>query len=255
MKRTLFAATALAALSLTACKKDKDNETTGGGTPAQQYLKKFTETQNGVATVFTLTYDNQHRLLNFKNADNSETTAFTYDAAGNLVKVEETEPNFFNVYTYTYANGKPATATFKSWQRAAGQPDQLFEDDVLTYTVTNNRVSAIHLEMLQDGDEADFNLTYNADGELAEARDGQGFYKANFTYGTHKSAFPSISPWILDQAGFSLLFYTRHELLSTAYDFPGTALDRTETTTYTFNAAGYPTTATRGSVTTTFEYQ
>ncbi|RYY87791.1 MAG: hypothetical protein EOO15_10855 [Chitinophagaceae bacterium] len=255
MKRTIIAATALAALSLTACKK-KDTETTPGNTqPTVAYLKKLTETQNGTSKVFTFTYDNQHRLLNFKTANNSEGTVFTYDATGNLTSVDEKEEDFHNLYTYTYASGKPVSATFKSWVRSNGQDGALFEDDALTYTVTGNRVTGMHLEMLQDNDEMDFTLTYDANGEVTEIKDGNNIYKANFTWGTHKSAMPAVTSWVLDQAGFSTHFYARRELITKSYDLPGTVNDRSETTTYTFNAAGYPLTATRNGVVTTFEYQ
>jgi YD repeat-containing protein len=251
MKSILMAATALAVLSFASCKKKDSNVTTA--TPVR-YLKKMTQTGNGPAKVFTFTYDSQHRLLNFKTADNSDATVFTYDAAGNLVGVDETEPGFHNIYAYTYASGKPVSATFKSWKKTPGQPDVLFEDDVLTYTLTNNRVSSIHLAM-QGGGDTDFALTYNAQGEMVKAADGNNFYTATFTYGSHKSPFPSISPWMLDQAGFSLHFFARHELLTSSFDFPGTALDKTETMTYTFNADGYPVTGSMGTEQTTFEYQ
>ncbi|RYY41009.1 MAG: hypothetical protein EOO08_03550 [Chitinophagaceae bacterium] len=254
MKRTIIAASALAAVSLTACKK-KEEATNNTAAPSVAYLKKLTETENGVSKVFTFTYDNQNRLLHFKTANNSESTAFTYDAAGNLTSVDSKEEDFHNLYTYTYANGKPASATLKSWVRSNGQDGALIEDDALTYTVTGNRVTGIHLEMLQDNDEMDFTLTYDANGELAEVRDGMNFYKATFTYGTHKSPMPFVSSWILDQAGFSAHFYARRELLTTTYDLPGTANDRNETRTYTFNAGGYPLTSAGAGVTTTYEYQ
>lgn len=255
MKRTIFAATALAALSLTACKK-KDTDTTGTTTPGPMYLKKITETENGTTRVFTFTYDNQHRLLKYATADNSAGTEFTYDAAGNLTKVKQTEPGVRNEYAYTYSNGKPVSATFKSWNTATGGADVLDEDDVLTYTVTGSKVTGIHLDMLQDQSDMDFTLSYNADGEATQIKDSNGaFYTANFTYGSHKSAMPAVSPWVLDQAGFSLHFVSRHELTTATYDFPGTMLDRTETASYTFNAAGYPVTSTKGTLTTTFEYE
>ncbi|GAB4093453.1 hypothetical protein [Flaviaesturariibacter terrae] len=255
MKRTSLSIAAIAALSLTACKKKDSNSNPGTGGSTTMYLKKLTETENGVSKVYNFTYDSQHRLLQFKTTDNSETTVFSYDAAGNLVTVDESETEFHNIYSYTYSNGKPVSGTFKSWKHIPGQPDELYEDDQLTYTVTANRVTGMHLEMLLDADSDDFTFSYDANGEVTQVSDNAGMYKASFTYGNHKTAFPSISAWVLDQAGFSLHFYARHELTSVAYDFPGTVLDQTESTSYTFNAAGYPATATKGTQVSTFEYE
>ena len=71
---------------------------------------------------------------------------------------------------YTYSNNVPVSATFKSWQMTAGEPDDLIEDDVLTYTVSGGQVTKIHLEMTQAGESEDFNLTYtNGNDHLISA--------------------------------------------------------------------------------------
>lgn len=245
----------LAILALSSCKKDKDKNdpAPGPGTNAR-LLKKVTQVEGNQTTVYNLTYDAAKKLQSIISADNKEKTLFTYDAAGNLTKVDETEEEFHNIYTYTYANGVPATGTFKSWQLTAGEPDDLIEDDLLTYTVTNNVVTKIHLNMTQAAMEADFELNYT-NGNLTNVKSvGNDWFKADFTFGTKKSAFPVVSKWVLDQAGFSLQFASKNELIRAAYDFPGAGLDKVVTSTYTYDAAGYPLTSNDGEVKLTFEY-
>jgi hypothetical protein len=259
MKSLLFSALALTVMAFTACKKNTDQNSENTTTPAQPAplkLRKMIQTGNGATKTINFSYDNAGVLSSFASTDNSEHTSFAYDNNGNLTTIDETEEEFHNVYTYTYQNGKPVSATFKSWKIVAGQSNQLIEDDVLTYTVTNNRVTKIHSDMLLDNSSYDFVLAYDANGEVTEIKtDGSDLYKATFTYGSHKSPFPFITKWVLDEAGFSAHFYARHEQLSIAYDFPGNSFDRTQNSSYTFNAAGYPVTASSGNVQTIFEYQ
>jgi len=245
---------AVAGLLLTACKKEGSSETTT--TPGAKTLKKVTKTEGGQTTVYTFNYDAAHRLTSIRTADNSEHTDFTYDGNGNITRTEEIEEGFRNVYTYIYSNGLPASATFKSWQQHPGEPEELIEDDVLTYTVTNNQVSRIHLNMLQASEESDFNLTYT-NGNLTRVVSGGGLlgYTATFTYGTKKAAFPKLYKYVLDQAGFSLQFFGGNELLSETIDLPGTAFDVNMSMQYTYDADGNVLTSTDGSATLKFEYQ
>ncbi|WP_345257145.1 hypothetical protein [Flaviaesturariibacter amylovorans] len=254
MKQLMLAAAACAALSLASCKKDTDENTNQPGTTTR-ILKKMTRTENGQSTVFTYSYDAASKRLNgYTSNTGTEHAEFTYDNAGNLIEVDETEANFHNIYSYSYVNNKPATATFKSWQITGGG-NTLIEDDALTYTVTGNRVTAIHLVM-SDGTEEDFALTYDGNGELVSSVSATpDLYAATFTWGNKRSPFPQVSKWVLDQAGFSMQLYAQRDNLSAAFDFPGTMFDTTLTTTYTYDAAGYPLTATQGNVTMTFEYQ
>ena len=242
---------ALIALAFTSCKKDES--TTTPETPSK-LLKKITKTENGNTTVYNLVYDAAKRLSSIKTADNSEVTLLSYDAAGNLVKIDETEDMFHNIYAYTYANGVPVSGTFKSWEKHAGEPDELIEDDVLTYTVASDKVTGIHLEMA-DGSEIDFALTY-ANGNLTKVNSvGNDFYSATFTWGSKKSPYPPAAKYVLDQAGFSLQLFAKNELLTTVYDFPGTTLDMTITAQYTYDTAGYPITSNDGETELKFEYQ
>jgi YD repeat-containing protein len=255
MKKFLSLAGMLAVLFLSSCKKESSAPAPGPGPdPAAKLLKTLTKTAGGQTTVYTYTYDDTKRLREVRSADGQEITLITYDAAGRPVKVEETEQQFRNIYTYTWANNVPVSATFKSWEKHAGAADELIEDDVLTYTVAGGKVTKIDLHMLLSDDHASFNLTYNGHN-LTEVADGNGFYKATFTYGSKRSPFPAISSYVLDQAGFSLLLYAKHEITSFSFDFPGTVLDKTVTSTFTYDAAGYPLTSNDGLAQYQYQYQ
>lgn len=261
MKKVFLFAAVLSALVFTSCKKDKDddnnNNNGGGNNPATKLITKMTETENGVTRVFNFTYDNAKRLTGFASADGKEATSFSYDAAGNLIKVESLEEDFKNIYTYTYANGVPVSGTFKSWQRHAGEPDDLHEDDELTYTVSNGQVTKLKLYMKQADEEINMDFAYtNGNLSKVESAPGSAYsYKATFVFGNKKSPFPQISKYVLDQAGFSLFFSSKNELISAAYDFPETTFDYTLTHQYTYDASGYPLTSNDGEVQIKYEYQ
>jgi len=253
MKKILFIMGA-AALLFTSCKKDDDNNPGGGGgTPTQKLLKKMTKVEDNVTTVYNFTYSGG-KLVSVKTPDASEMTVFTYDAAGNVTKVEQEDTEFRNIYTYTYANGIPVSGSFKSWMKDGANED-LIEDDVLTYTVTDNKVSQIQLQSVAAGMDFTFDLTYS-NGNLSKVKTSNiDFYEADFTYGNKKAPYPAISKWVLDHAGFSLMFSSKNELLSAAYNFPGTELDKTLTNQYTYDAGGYVLTSNDGSAQVTYEYQ
>jgi len=256
MKQKFLLATGVAAmLFFSSCKKDKPGtpDPTPNPPATTKQLKKITKTDAGVTTVYTLTYDAAKRLTSYKSADNSESILFTYDGAGNLTGIDQKDHEFKNKYVYTYANNVPVSGTFKSWQVAAGQPDQLIEDDKLTYTVTNNQVSKIKLEMADV--ELNLLMTYTNGNLTNISTEGAALYSANFTYGTKKPAYPKVTPWVLDQAGFSLQFASKNEMLSLAYDFPGTENDTNINVTYTYDDNGYVLTSNDGDEHTVYEYQ
>jgi len=253
MKKIFLPAFA-AAMLFVSCKKDKaPDPAPATGT---KLLTKLTKTEGNKTTVFNFLYDNNKRLISYKSTDNQVGIIFTYDAAGNIVKVEDTEDDYKTVYTYSYNNNIPVSATLKSWQKTAGEPDNLVEDDQLTYTLTNNQVSKIHVAFLQTADAADFSLEYNSNGSLSKilSTGGQG-YTASFTYGNKKPVYPIVSKYILDQGGFSLQFAAKNELLSLSYDFPGTQYDQSITTQYTYDANGYVLTSSDADAQIKYEYQ
>ena len=253
----LFATGIVAALSFTSCKKDSSEPNPPGGDPGgtEKQLKKVTRTEDGQVTVYNFTYDDQNRLTSYKSTDDAESIIFTYDEQ-NLVGIEQKEDNSFkNVYTFTYQDNKPVSGTLKAWQLTAGEPDALLEDDQLTYTVTNNQVSAIKLEIQGANTVMDFALSY-ANGNLKSISTETPYaYTANFGFGNHKPIFPKVTNWVLDQAGFSMQFASQNELLTADYDFPGSEGDISVHTTYTYDNNGYVLTSTDGSTQVTFEYQ
>jgi YD repeat-containing protein len=255
MKKLFILAGVLTALTISSCKKDKSGPEPNPGNGATLLLKKVTEKKDGVTTIHTLTYDANKRLVSVISNDNIEKVFFTYDNNGNLTKIEETEDEFKNIYTYTYTNNIPVSGAFKSWHKQPGMEDELIEDDLITYTVENNQVTKMHLEMTQDDYEMDLAFTYG-NGNLTKVQSTGGVaYTATFTYGTKKPAYPKVTTWVLDQAGFSLLFSSRNEILNSSFDFPGNQYDKSISNIYTYNANGYPITMNDGESQYTYEYE
>lgn len=250
---SLIATIAVALLSFASCKKDSSDPVPGN---SGKKLVKVIETEDGQVTTYNLTYNNDNRLTSVKSTDDSKSTIFTYDNAGNLTGIEQREDNDFkNVYTYTYQNNIPVSGTFKSWQLTAGEPDALIEDDKLTYVVTGNQVSNIKVDMLQGESSLNFSVTYADGNPKSIVSDGPYKYSANFSYGTHKPVFPQVTNWVLDQAGFSLQYGVKNEVVAIAWDFPGTEEDYSINSTYTFDNNGYVLTSTDGTTQLKFEYQ
>ena len=258
MKKFILAASVLA-LMFTACKKEGSNEPSNPSNPgnASRLLKKITKTEGGETTVYNLTYDGSKRLTAIKSADNHELIEFAYDNSGNVVRLEQKEDNESReLFTFTYNNNVPVSGTHKSWELTAGEPDDLTEDDVLTYTVENNQVTKINQNFLLEDVALDFVLTY-ANGNLAkvEATGIPNFnYSAAFTYGDKKSAFPKVFNYAMDPGGLSVQFFAKNDIKSMVWNLPG-APPQTFITTYTYDAAGYPLTSTDGTTTNKFEYQ
>jgi hypothetical protein len=75
-----------------------------------------------------------------------------------------------------------------------------------------------------------------------------------YTFGTKKPAFPTLTKWVLD-IGFTLEFASKNELITTFLDFPGTQFDTEYTSTYTYDAAGFPLTSSMSGTNLKFEYQ
>jgi len=246
----------MAALVFSSCKKDKDSGNNNGGGGATQLLKKVTTTENGVTTVYNLNYDGNKRLTSFSSSDNLETTSFTFDGAGNVTKVETRDHNYYSTFTYAYNNGIPVSGTIKTTLKIGGEPDDVQQDDIITYTVVNNQVTKIHQKDNIEGIELDVNLTYHPSGNLAKAelQGDEEVYTINLTYGTKKPAFPNISKYVLD-LGVGLQFASKNELIKMAMDFPGTGSDYELTTQYTYDANGYPLTSNDGQTQIKYEYQ
>jgi hypothetical protein len=239
-------------LILTGCKKNKSDQPNGNGnnpTSAKRLLK-ITKTQGAQTTIFNFSYETSGRLTAMTSNNGTEDIHITYDASGNPATLEEANLQFANLFTYTYNNGAPVSATFKSYQKSNGT---LIEDDVYTYTVSNGKVSNIHLNMLKGPAVADFTITYNGDGNVTKI-EAPGFITATYTYGNKKPVYPISYKYITD-LGFAPRFSAQNEMLTEVYDVPGTANDRTTNMQYTYDTRGYPLTSTDGTAQYTYEYQ
>ena len=255
MKKFFLLAITASAIAFASCKKDKATAPAPVPETPARLLTKITKTENNVTTVFNFSYDATKRLTAYKSTDNKVGIIFTYDGNGNIVKVEDNEDHFKNIYTYAYTNNLPVSGTFKSWQKTAGEPDNLIEDDQLGYTVSNNQVTKIHVSFMQSQDAADFDLAYGSNGNLTKVTGGSTGYTASFGYGTKKPVFPVVSKFVLDQAGFSLQFAAKNELLTVAFDFPGSQFDESTTNQYTYDSNGYVLTSNDGAAHIIYEYQ
>lgn len=260
MKRHLLVA--LIGLStLVACKKDK-NETKDPSNPgSSKTLKSIVETKAGQTTTYNFTYDASKRLSSVRSADNSEVTTFTYATDGNVTKIENKDGNDRNLMEITYNNGAPVSASYKSFEKTEGQNETLTEQYTLQYTVENTLVTKIKMifpadpENDEEGYELEYLLSYTGGNLTKIETTGMWAYTATFTYGNKKPVFPAIFKYALDPAGFSLEFFSKNDLLTMTYDYPGTALDNTITNVYTYDANGYVLTANDGETQTTFQYQ
>lgn len=251
MKKILLLS-AVIITALASCKKDKTEN--GGGGSTTRILKKITKEENGQSTVYNLEYNSSHNLVSIKSADGIESTTFTYDGQL-LTGVEESDDQYRNVYTFSYHNGQPASGNFKSWRKVAGEPDGLDEDDDLSYTLTNNQVSKIHMEGNISGSSIDFLLSYT-NGNLTQVTStGSLVSTTSFSYGSKKPIFPRVTNYVLDQAGYTLQFFAKNEMLSASYDFPGSNFDFSTNTQYTYTADGYVLTSFDGDTKLKFEYQ
>lgn len=255
MKHVSFIATvAVAMLSFASCKKDSSDPKPGGPGNSEKKLVKVIETDGGETTTYNLTYNTDKRLTSIKSTDGAKSTVFSYDNAGNLTGIEQKEDDIKNIYTYTYQNNIPVSGTFKSWELGAGE-SALIEDDKLTYTISNNQVTNIKVEMLQSDITMNFAVTY-ANGNLKTISSEAPYkYSASFSFGNHKPVFPKVTNWVLDQAGFAVQYGAANELLTVDWDFPGTEQDYSIHTNYTYDNNGYVLTSTDGTTQLKFEYE
>jgi hypothetical protein len=253
MKKIFLLAGALSMLVFSSCKKDKDSNDGSNNGGNTKLLKKVTKTENGATTVFNLTYDG-NQFKSFTTADGLEYTALTLDGSGNVTKMDIRDHNDYTTYAYTYSNGVPVSGTVKTVHKIGGEPDDVIQDDVLTYTVVNNQVTKIKKQMKVADAEEVVTLTYNGAGNLEKATlEGDAAFSVAFTWGTKKPGFPGMSKWVLD-IGYTMQFSAKNELLTAFYDFEGSQFDYTLTNKYTYDGDGYPLTSDDGETKLKFEY-
>ena len=258
MKKYFLLATAAVLMTLFACKKEK-NETDSSTPGSTKLLKRIIETEAGKTVTHNLSYDGSKRLTSITSSDNSEKISLTYGNDGNVTKIENIEGNVRNVYEFTYTNGKPVSGTFTSFEKDGVDIETLIERYTMTYTVENSLVTKIKMitdeESPEDNYEVNYDLTYS-NGNLTKIEtSGFASYSATFTYGNKKPIFPSVFKYALDPAGYSLQFFAKHEILTMSFDFPGTELDNSVTSDYTYDANGYVLTANDGETLSRFEYE
>lgn len=252
-KKLLLLVVLLPALIFTSCDKDKDKPNPG---ETIKLLKKTIQTEATGETVYHLNYDDSKRLVSIKNADNTESQTFTYDAAGKVTGTVSEGEDFKEVLSFTYTNGIPVSGIYKSFIKYPSQPDQLENEVRMIYTVVNNQVTTIYANYVSQGTAAYLYLFYT-NGNLAKVKMNRdyGVYEATFSYGNKKSAFPKVFDFIMDLSGHSLRFGSNNELHIADYDYEGTRTDATVTTQYTYDADGHVLSSDDGDVQTKFEYE
>ena len=258
MKKQLFTLFVALATTIVSCSDDNDPK------PNQpsKLLAKVTETRAGQNTVYTTTYDSQNRLTGFKNQNNTESTTFTYDANGNLTKLQAVEGEESTVFEITYNNGVPVSGKYTS------TGDEIDAPVDLVYTVVQGLVTEISYKV-GTNTVLKSKITYqNGNVSKVESEDftqeGEGDdetykFSTTYTYGTNKNAFPSANFKYVIDPNLSVQFFSKNNVLTEKYDFPGTIMDKEYTNTYTFDAAGYPLTQAFGTgaeaTTLKFEYK
>ena len=257
MKKQLFTLFLAAATTFVGCKDD--NDTIPDVDKPGKLLSKITETEDGVSTVYNLTYDNNKRLTSYKEQNNTESANFTYDANGNITKLEFVEGEGKSVIEVTYNNGVPASAKFRS------DSDDIEDDVIFTYKLANNQVTEItqKLGTLEYGKAT---ITYQ-NGNVAkvvsvitlpEGEDLEEVPNLNTTltyaYGSKKNMFPNAGfKFILDPMGLSARFFAKNEIVSEKIEG---IFDATTTYQYTYDSDGYPLTGTDSDgVTYKYEYK
>lgn len=250
MKKQFFTLLLATATVFTACKNDD--------VPVikTKVLSKLISTEDDETTTHTFNYDVNKRLTSFGTADNEEKTSFTYDAGGNMTKVENIEGEDKQVFEVAYANGIPTTGSLKSYDG-----NQLESTINFEYTVADGKVTEI-IQKIQTQQIAKSTITYQNGNvtKIETVSTGAGIFTRTYTYGTKKSMFtnPAVK-YVIDPAGITANFMAKNEVLTENMDSPGTEFDINSTSTYTYDTQGYPLTAnvTSGDevVTIKFEYK
>lgn len=260
MKKELLTLIVALVTLLIGCKKDKSDTETPANPTTAKVLKRIIETENGVTTTNTLIYGGNKRLMAITSNDGEQFVKFTYDDNGNITKIENKVDEVKNIFEFTYNNNIPVSGNFKSYE-LSGTEEILASSYDLQYTVLNGivtKIKAIVPANPSNGQQAsniEYDLTYNNGNLTRIASGGVAAYSAAFSYGSKKPIFPQVSKYVLDPAGFSAQFFAKNEITKIDYDFPGTQLDNTITTVYTYDAQGYVLTANDGQTQSRFEYE
>lgn len=228
MKKQLIVL-AIAGLAFTACKKDSTTKST-------QLLKKVAEIENGDTTFTTLSYDNSKRLTLVKTEDSE--TKLTY-TGNNLTTVENKIENDKNKLEITYEGAKPKSAVYT-----------VYEGNVLkdTYKVTYTLNAANQVTEILMKDNANTNvvskqvLTYT-NNNITKVQSYVGTTLAvtlDMTYGSKKNPLANARiAYVVD--AFLADSYSANEVVKQKSTI-GNVEDEV-TSTYTYDANGFPLTA------------
>lgn len=239
MKKHFFVLFLVATSLIAGCQDDSSTDPQPNN--AKKLVSKITETENGVNTVYTLTYDAQNRLTGYNDQSNTDAFTVSYDAKGNLSKIESKEDENKATFEITYtATGEPVSGTYKLYDN-----DQLEATFQLNYAVANGQVNEIVMkDPASQNVYGRFILSY-ANGNLTKVETtalGQAAMTQTYTYGTKKNFFAGSKIKYVVDPGFSVLFYSANEILTERIVWGQFTTDVTNQ--YTYDADGYPTNGT-----------
>lgn len=117
MKKILLSALMLSTLAFVSCNDSDDNS---GVRDTGIYLPtKFTSEESTI----TFVYDNQNRLIEYKDVNNDE--------------------DYFKVYTFVYSDGKLVSAKEETTQ--VGETQTYVSTEDYTFTYQNNEVTVVNV--------------------------------------------------------------------------------------------------------------
>lgn len=232
--KSIFALLTVLTISLASCKKGDDNNNNGGETPVKKlkYLSqlKTTGTDN-LTTTATFTYDDKKRISTIKYP----TSTVTYAYNGNqLFSVENDQPStaFRDVVEFTYAtDGTIASARKRTYRNTAPPVDVTYN-----FYYTAGKITQIKHEIYMD------TYTYDSRGNCTKVFFDQYNFGNDYTYDDKPNSTTN---------GFPKYVLTS-EVSNAATN---NQTNRTgNTTTYTYDADGYPANATSVTPSGTVKY-
>ncbi|WP_442795200.1 hypothetical protein [Pelobium manganitolerans] len=230
--KTKLLALALACLAFTACKKD-DNDAPKNA----KLVKKIISIEDGDTTSTSFSYDANRRINLVKINDGTQIKlAYAGDLLSTIETINEDDNSKLVV---SYDGNKPVSAV-----QSVYEDDELINKFKYTYTLNaNNQVKEI---LIKDSTNTTVIgkqvITYNGNNvSKYENYVGDNLVSSQeMTYGSKKSAFYNARvKYILDPSVAEA--FSANDLLKQKYTFAGQS--REITSTYTYDAEGFPTAA------------
>ncbi len=183
----------MAALAFASCSKDKDNVDPDKETPSEgAYFTKMTQgLVPGDDTVYLVSYDANHRITKIINSSWEDTLVGTYNNAGYVSSITETEGglgervnftynannqvtevntqggNYKTKYAFEYTNGIVSKKSYYNNDPVDGGPLALWR--YYTYEVTNGNITSMKEYDSQGAAVSETKYTYNADPNVFQA--------------------------------------------------------------------------------------